>query len=234
MSLTPLDIHNKEFRRSFRGYREDEVDDFLDLVVREFEAILRDHQALRDQVQQYEKELRHYRKIEDTLNQALIVAQEAAGEIKANAEKGALLTIRQAEQQAARVIDETQMRMGRAYAEYDEVRRRTQVFRVRMRNFLESQLELFQDAPQDAWDSDKQGAIAAPAHPAHPPRDDGGEQLRSAPPPESVKEAMAAPEEPFEPSTGSDEGQVPEDQPGPARRHRHWVDDLFGDKENSR
>ncbi|MBQ1614259.1 MAG: DivIVA domain-containing protein, partial [Selenomonas sp.] len=30
MVLTPMDIHNKDFKRSFRGYNEDEIDDFLD------------------------------------------------------------------------------------------------------------------------------------------------------------------------------------------------------------
>ncbi|HCC33038.1 MAG TPA: septum formation initiator [Clostridiales bacterium] len=216
MSLTPLDIHNKEFARSFRGYREEEVDDFLDLVVREFETVLRDSTALRDRIQECEKELRHYRNLEDTLNRTLIVAQETAREIKANADKEALLAIRQAEQQATRVIDEAQTRMGRAFAEYDELRRRAQVFRVRMRNFLESQLDLFQDATQDVDD------------------DEGHQRLRSAPLPESTVQPVAVPEEPFEPLTPSGGAQGPGELPGPARGRRHWVDDLLDDKEDSR
>ena len=39
--LSPLDIHNKEFSKSFRGYSENEVDEFLDLVVAEFERLIR-------------------------------------------------------------------------------------------------------------------------------------------------------------------------------------------------
>jgi len=238
MSLTPLDIHNKEFARSFRGYREDEVDDFLDLVVREFETILRDSQALRDRVQQCEKELRHYRNLEETLNRTLVVAQEAAREIKTNADKEALLTVRQAEQQATRAIDEAQARVGRAYAEYDELRRRTHVFRVRMRNFLESQLELFQDEPQDAWASDKQGTPAnqVPPAPVHlPPADDAGGR-HATPPRELASEAAAASEEElFEPLTRPGEAQISGDnRPDPVRSRRHWVDDLLDDKEDSR
>jgi cell division initiation protein len=236
MSLTPLDIHNKEFARSFRGYREEEVDDFLDLVVREFETILRDNQALRDRVQQCEKELRHYRNLEETLNRTLVVAQEAAREIKANADKEAQLTIRQAEQQATRVIDEAQARMGRAYAEYDELRRRTHVFRVRMRNFLEGQLELFQDSPQDAWDADKQGTPATHVPPVHPLPDADAERLRPTPPVELAREAVAASEEDlFEPLTRPGETHAPGDhRSDSARGRRHWVDDLLDDKEDSR
>ena len=37
--LTPVDIHNKEFSRSFRGYNQDEIDDFLDEIVNDYEKL---------------------------------------------------------------------------------------------------------------------------------------------------------------------------------------------------
>ncbi|MBQ5822360.1 MAG: DivIVA domain-containing protein, partial [Selenomonadaceae bacterium] len=39
--LTPVDIHNKEFSRSFRGFNQEEVDDFLDQVVNDYEMLYR-------------------------------------------------------------------------------------------------------------------------------------------------------------------------------------------------
>ena len=45
--LTPLDIHNKEFKRSFRGYNEDEIDDFLDQVVNDYEKLFRENDNLK-------------------------------------------------------------------------------------------------------------------------------------------------------------------------------------------
>ena len=50
MALRPLDIHNKQFSRSFRGYNETQVDEFLEQVGREFDQVLRDNAALREQV----------------------------------------------------------------------------------------------------------------------------------------------------------------------------------------
>jgi len=35
LALTPLDIHNKEFGRSFRGLDEDEVNNYLDQVIKD-------------------------------------------------------------------------------------------------------------------------------------------------------------------------------------------------------
>lgn len=42
MALTPLDIHNKEFTRGFRGYDEDEVNEFLDQVIKDYELVIRE------------------------------------------------------------------------------------------------------------------------------------------------------------------------------------------------
>lgn len=53
--LTPLDIHNKEFRRSFRGYNEDEIDDFLDQVVNDYEKLFRENDNLKEQVERLKK-----------------------------------------------------------------------------------------------------------------------------------------------------------------------------------
>ncbi len=57
MPLTPLDIHNKEFKRSFRGYDVDEVNDFLDQIIKDFEFLIREKQQLEQQVEELQQEL---------------------------------------------------------------------------------------------------------------------------------------------------------------------------------
>jgi DivIVA domain-containing protein len=48
--LTPIDIQQAVFRRAlFRGYREEEVDDFLDRVTEEIALLLEEQRRLRDQ-----------------------------------------------------------------------------------------------------------------------------------------------------------------------------------------
>ena len=42
MPLTPLDIHNKEFGRGFRGYDEDQVNEFLDQIIKDYELVIRE------------------------------------------------------------------------------------------------------------------------------------------------------------------------------------------------
>lgn len=57
MPLTPYDIHDKEFKRSFRGYDVDEVNDFLDQIIKEFELLIREKQQLEQQVEELQAEL---------------------------------------------------------------------------------------------------------------------------------------------------------------------------------
>lgn len=57
MPLTPYDIHDKEFKRSFRGYDVDEVNDFLDQIIKEFEFLIREKEQLEQQVEELQAEL---------------------------------------------------------------------------------------------------------------------------------------------------------------------------------
>lgn len=147
--LTPLDIHNREFKRAFRGYNEEEVDQFLDEVVREFEALLRDSGKLREQVEEMEGRLGQYQALESTLRDTLVVAQQAAEDVKVNARKEADLIIREAEAEAHRRAEAAAAEVRRLRDESDELRKRLYVLRSRMRAMIETHLELLDRQVQD-------------------------------------------------------------------------------------
>ncbi len=145
MPLTPLDIHNKEFRKAFRGYAENEVDDFLDEVVRDFEALLKENVAVKDELRRAGEQLDQYRNLEETLNKTLIVAQETAEEVKEAARKEAELVVREAREKAEAILREAQARAEEASRQLEELQREAHQFRVRMRSFLQAQLALFSE-----------------------------------------------------------------------------------------
>lgn len=142
MPLTPLDIHNKEFRKGFRGYNEAEVDEFLDEVVREFESLLKDNAALREQIETLYGKTEQYRQIEDTLHNTLVMAQRTAEEVRANAQKEAELTLKEAALHAEELTQEAQLRVQRINEEFNELRGHVQHFRARVRGLVRSYLEL--------------------------------------------------------------------------------------------
>lgn len=150
MPLTPLDIHNKEFRRSFRGYDEDEVNEFLDQVIKDYEALIRENKDLQNQVKALQERLDHFSNIEDTLSKTIIVAQEAADEVKNNSKKEAQLIIREAEKNADRIINEALVKSGKIALEIEELKKQASIYRTRFRTLLEAQLELLNT---ESWDT---------------------------------------------------------------------------------
>lgn len=142
MPLSPLDIHNKEFTRGFRGYDEDEVNDFLDQIIKDYEQVIKEKKRIEDTLNNSEERLGHFTNIEETLNKSLIVAQAAAEEVKASAEKEAKLIIREAEKNADRILSDSLSKARKIAIEIEDLKRQSKVFRERLRMLVEAQMDL--------------------------------------------------------------------------------------------
>ncbi len=140
MPLTPMDIQNKKFERALRGYSMEEVDDFLDQLARDIEAMIRENLELKDQFDQVNEKISTYHKLEETMHNAIMVAQEAADEVKQNANREADLIRREAEREAQRILEDARYRASRILVENEELCKQAQVFKMRFRSFIEAQL----------------------------------------------------------------------------------------------
>ncbi|MFD2925444.1 DivIVA domain-containing protein [Halobacillus naozhouensis] len=149
MPLTPLDIHNKEFTRGFRGYDEDEVNEFLDQVIKDYEIVIRKKKELEREVEQMNERLGHFNTIETTLNKSILVAQETAEEVKNSATKESKLIVREAEKNADRIINEALEKSRRIAVEVEEMKKQAKVFKMRLRMLVEAQVEMIDN---DDWD----------------------------------------------------------------------------------
>jgi cell division initiation protein len=149
MPLTPLDIHNKEFTRSFRGYDEDEVNEFLDQVIKDYEMVIRERKELKEKIEQMNEKLSHFTNIEETLNKSILIAQETAEELKGNASKESKLIIKEAEKNADRIINEALSKSRKVSIEVEELKKQAKVFRTRLRMLVEAQLDMI---GSDDWE----------------------------------------------------------------------------------
>jgi len=113
MKLTPLDVKRQEFKRVIRGYDIVEVDTFMDMIAVELEEALRAQKELRERATELEVQLKDYRTIEKTLQQTLLQAQEMTGKTYETARKEAELIVREAEQKAAKIVEQAQTDLGR-------------------------------------------------------------------------------------------------------------------------
>ncbi|WP_050614704.1 DivIVA domain-containing protein [Bacillus testis] len=149
MPLTPLDIHNKSFSKGFRGYDEDEVNEFLEQVMKDYELVLREKKTLEARLENAGEKLGHYNNIEETLNKSILIAQEAAEEVKRNAQKESKLIIKEAEKNADRIVNESLAKARKIAMEIEELKKQSKVFRTRFTMLVEAQLDLIKN---EDWD----------------------------------------------------------------------------------
>lgn len=142
VALSPLDIHNKEFATSIRGYDKDEVNEFLDQIIKDYEIVIREKKELDEEVRQLRERIGHFTNIEETLNKSILVAQETAEEVKGNATKESKLIIKEAEKNADRIVNEALSKARTISLDVEELKKQAKVFRTRMRMLVQAQLEM--------------------------------------------------------------------------------------------
>lgn len=149
MVLTPLDIHNKEFPVKMRGYDQDEVNDYLDQIIKDYETILKDKKELEKNLKFAEEKVAYYNNLQESLNKSIIVAQEAADRLKENSDKEAAIIIQEAENNADRLLNDSVEKARRITAETEELKKQSRVFKQRLQLMIESQLEMVKN---NEWD----------------------------------------------------------------------------------
>jgi len=138
--ITPLDIQNKEFRRSIRGYNEAEVDEFLDEVMKDFEKLYKENMELKDKILVLNEQIDRYNSLEHTLKETLIVAQSTADEVISAAKEKAKTIVEKPNIEAKRLIDEANEEVYRIKKAYENLLREMFLFKTRYKSFIEAQL----------------------------------------------------------------------------------------------
>ncbi|EDS77835.1 DivIVA domain-containing protein [Clostridium massiliodielmoense] len=143
MVVTSMDINNKEFKKVFRGYDCDEVDEFLDKVAEDYEALYKENSFLKERLEVADEKLKHYSKIEENIQKTLVLAQSAAEQAKSSAQNEAELIIRQANESAQRIINKAHNDVIRINDDYDTIKQEFLKFRSKFKHFMNAQLDTF-------------------------------------------------------------------------------------------
>lgn len=141
--ITPLDIQNKEFSKGVRGYKEDEVDRFLDMLTSDYEKLIEENHVLRDKIKELQSEINRYKNIENTVLETLETAKALVRDISASAEKKAEILLKNAELDAERIVREAKETAERLNEENQSLKNRLNIFTTRYKTLLESEIEKF-------------------------------------------------------------------------------------------
>ena len=149
IKLTAMDINNKEFKRGLRGYSVEEVDEFLDQVVENYEELYKENSRLKESLSRVNEKLEHYEKLEATIQNTLLLAQNAADQAKESSEKQAELIIGNANETAQRILDKAHGDVISINDEYEKVKEEFIKFRAKFRGFMNTQLQTFDELEKD-------------------------------------------------------------------------------------
>lgn len=147
--LTPLDIENKRFTKTIKGYNVDEVDDFLDQLTVEYERLYKENAEYKSKFESQNKELEHYKTVEHTLQNTLLMAQSTAEDIKTMAQKQADQIIDEAKKEAQKMVEDVNKDEIEIRRKTEELKKQFEVYKAKMEALLISQLELLQDKNND-------------------------------------------------------------------------------------
>lgn len=145
----------EKFKRALRGYDPDEVNKFLDQIIRQVEEMIaeikerdvkiielenavQENIRLKDKVEQYER-------MEGTLNKALFMAQKTSEQIKLSAHQESTILLEEAKQNANRIVNEALLRAEKTELEVNMLKRNVNIFKRRLRDIIETQLEIVDD-----------------------------------------------------------------------------------------
>lgn len=149
--LTPSDIQSRQFSRGVRGYREDEVDTFLDMMTLEFEKIYKENKRLSEDVHFLERELEKYRGAQNEVTKTMEQAQRLMNDISESAEKRADIIVRNAELDAENTMHEARERVQRLEEESKNLHDRYISFRNKYKKMLEDELYRFESVTDELF-----------------------------------------------------------------------------------
>lgn len=209
--ITPMDIHNKTFSRQIRGYAQDEVNTFLEELAKDYERIYREHREMEEEMDTIRTKLRNYEKMEATMSNTLVMAQETADNVKKNAHKEAELSIREAQNEAHKIVADAEAARRRMNGDLLKTEGDMNLYIEKLLSNFKSALALIESAkavkaPQPVEDGTAKPAPAAEAAP----------EADAAPKAEGAEEAETAAEEPAEEATPAAEETAEEVKETPA------------------
>ena len=149
--ITPSDIQTKVFDKAVRGYREEDVDVFLDELTTDYDAVLKENESLKQRIIELGDRIEEYKNQESTVLQTLETAKSLMNDISSSAEKRAEILLKNAELDADLKQRQAKDNLERLQSEEAELGRRVASIRSRFKSILEAELERFDGLTEELF-----------------------------------------------------------------------------------
>ena len=133
------------FDTVFRGYDKEQVKNYLDKVIKEYERLLNEKKDADRKIANLEEKMKNYNNLEDKFTRAILTAENAGDEIKRVARIEAESLMNDAKRNANRIINNDLIKAEKANDEADRLKRNTTLLKRRLKAIIESQLEVIEE-----------------------------------------------------------------------------------------
>jgi cell division initiation protein len=138
--IMPIDIDKKEFSRDKRGYNSREVDEFLDIIVADYEKVLNDNRSMAHKIKALEKQLAEAQKDDNAMLETLETAKKLMADISASAERRAELMMRDAELETENMLLDAKVGVRKLMEEQATLTAKVNRLRNNFRRMLQTEL----------------------------------------------------------------------------------------------
>lgn len=138
MKITPLDIQHKVFGLQLRGYRRQQVDQFLEELAETVEALIKENVQLKETLALKEEEIQSLKKNETSLMSTLISTQSFVDHLKRGAERDAEMIVKEAEMKAEEILAQSRSELIELRRAVGDLRRHRALVLERLRGTLQS------------------------------------------------------------------------------------------------
>ena len=143
----------KKFDTVFRGYDKQQVQTFLDEIIRNYEQLLKKSQQTQEDNIKLKEQSKYYQDVEDRMNRAIYTAETAGDQIKNNARREAEMLVTEARHNASRIINDALLKAEKAQNHADQLRRNTNTLKRRLRQIIQNQLDVIEEMDKVDFDS---------------------------------------------------------------------------------
>ncbi len=139
--IMPIDIDKKEFSRDKKGYNSREVDEFLDIIVADYEKVLNDNRSMAHKIKALEKQLEEAQKDDNAMVETLETAKKLMADISASAERRAELMMRDAELEAENMLLDAKVNVRKLNDEHAILSAKIRRLKDNFRKMLKAELD---------------------------------------------------------------------------------------------
>lgn len=147
--LTPKDIENAEFKKVALGYSTDEVNDFLDKVIVDMDILYKENSKLSDKIKVLEDALDYYKEMEDSLKNAVVLAEKTAAEAKHNANVMSDQIIREAQLKGTEILQDANKKLYQLEYESMRMKNHYDSVRAKIRLLLNTEMEVLENSEKE-------------------------------------------------------------------------------------